>query len=652
MSKINFFKKVKSVFNKSACNLYSFFSLGLTKLNWGMPKFLWAYEISAYVYACVKKRGEKVGQTNWKLFQGDKEINEHWILSLLSNPNSSQTGNEFFELYQTYKDLTGETYILMLRAESAKEVDELHILRPDWIVKINYEKESGEIVSYEYRLPRGKNLTLPAQNVIASYYPNPKDQRRGLSPLKAGAMAVDTENQLSTYQNSVIRNGGKIEGILNYKAELTKDQIAEIKDEFEKQYSNAKNSGKPLVTYGDASYTNIGLSPSELSFIESKKMTRDDIKLIYQVPDSLLGLTDKIQRGNYEESVRTFLSETVKPLVDNLVAKLNNDLVPEQYTLVGVLPIPKDKDLILKEVTNGAKNYYMTVNEMRDKVGLPSIGSEGDVINQPVNLLPSPVTVEEKQVKKKSKKKEAFVHPLRNEDFRRKYHEAWLKQLDRKEEKFLRSLRKVLRAQRDRLIDNLLSQQVRSIRKTLLDETFDAKKEAELTVEAMLPIMVQYYEDAGVDVAQLFEVAEPFTLTATDKTTIIQRTELFSKEITDTTVKQLQSQFNQSLADGETREQLAKRVETLYGNISKGRALNIARTETGVADQSGRFAGYERANVPIKIWVSILDDVTRPSHQTIDGEEQLLQDQFSNGLMYPLDPSGPASEVVNCRCTI
>jgi hypothetical protein len=53
-----------------------------------------------------------------------------------------------------------------------------------------------------------------------------------------------------------------------------------------------------------------------------------------------------------------------------------------------------------------------------------------------------------------------------------------------------------------------------------------------------------------------------------------------------------------------------------------------------------------------KQWMATLDSRTRDSHRELDGEKADIDGRFSNGLSYPEDPTGPASEVWNCRCTM
>jgi hypothetical protein len=54
----------------------------------------------------------------------------------------------------------------------------------------------------------------------------------------------------------------------------------------------------------------------------------------------------------------------------------------------------------------------------------------------------------------------------------------------------------------------------------------------------------------------------------------------------------------------------------------------------------------------LKQWDATLDGNTRESHSQVDGEIRELDKPFSNGLMFPGDPSGEAAEVINCRCAL
>lgn len=119
--------------------------------------------------------------------------------------------------------------------------------------------------------------------------------------------------------------------------------------------------------------------------------------------------------------------------------------------------------------------------------------------------------------------------------------------------------------------------------------------------------------------------------------------------------KQLQSALTQSILQGESIPDMAKRVARTVATRSYADSVRYARTMITGAESAGRQDAYERAeNMGIdleKEWIATLDDRTRHTHRQLHGERRPLDEEFSNGCMYPADPSGDDEEVYNCRCT-
>lgn len=91
------------------------------------------------------------------------------------------------------------------------------------------------------------------------------------------------------------------------------------------------------------------------------------------------------------------------------------------------------------------------------------------------------------------------------------------------------------------------------------------------------------------------------------------------------------------------------------------RARTVARTETLGAVNAGVFRSAEleaeqRGDpAPFKVWISTEDQRTRPSHMEADQQRTLMREPFRVGgarLLFPGDPRGPGSEVINCRCSM
>jgi len=115
------------------------------------------------------------------------------------------------------------------------------------------------------------------------------------------------------------------------------------------------------------------------------------------------------------------------------------------------------------------------------------------------------------------------------------------------------------------------------------------------------------------------------------------------------------AQVSRGISTGMSYHQVAQHLagET---NIGFNNAVRIARTEGHrIQCQAGMDACYkakEKGADVLKRWDATLDARTRDSHAKVDGQIRELDEKFSNGLMYPGDPSGGAAEVVNCRCAL
>lgn len=126
--------------------------------------------------------------------------------------------------------------------------------------------------------------------------------------------------------------------------------------------------------------------------------------------------------------------------------------------------------------------------------------------------------------------------------------------------------------------------------------------------------------------------------------------------------KHITAQVSRGVANGMSYEKIAQQIgfkmlgtyDTPGGAYAN--ALRIARTEGHRIQVQGTmdacYKAKEKGADVVKQWDSTLDSATRESHQKVDGEIRELDEKFSNGLMFPGDPSGGASEVVNCRCAL
>lgn len=120
--------------------------------------------------------------------------------------------------------------------------------------------------------------------------------------------------------------------------------------------------------------------------------------------------------------------------------------------------------------------------------------------------------------------------------------------------------------------------------------------------------------------------------------------------------KQIRAQITSSILQGESIPDIAKHLMERIPEMNKASAIRTARTAVTSAQNGGRLASYEKADqMGIKVrkrWIATKDGRTRRDHRKMDGETVDWDEDFSNGLRYPGDPSGKPVETYNCRCSL
>ena len=137
------------------------------------------------------------------------------------------------------------------------------------------------------------------------------------------------------------------------------------------------------------------------------------------------------------------------------------------------------------------------------------------------------------------------------------------------------------------------------------------------------------------------------------------------QDINDTTKKKLRKILSESIDNGDSlRNQVKKLVEAadgMFDDEKKWRAELIARTESCTTINAGSTALYQSEGIEQKEWISVQDDRTRDAHLIMDGVVVPITEKFevpeTSGtegawMEYPGDPTAPAGQVCNCRCTV
>jgi hypothetical protein len=105
------------------------------------------------------------------------------------------------------------------------------------------------------------------------------------------------------------------------------------------------------------------------------------------------------------------------------------------------------------------------------------------------------------------------------------------------------------------------------------------------------------------------------------------------------------------IADALTEDEPRSAVRTLFEFAVGVRAAQIARSGVTSATNFGAQEGAKQGGLRTKTW-RVNSGNPRDEHAAMNGETVGIREPFSNGMMWPGDPSGGADENANCMCSV
>lgn len=639
-----------------------------------------------WVYRCVMAVAQAVSTIPLVVYQKNGaeliEIENHPLLTLMQKPNPDESATDFKEKWVAFLLISGNTYLEMNGPTKNGPPTELWAWRPDRVTVI---PDNEGIKALRYTV-NGVEKDLEYSRAIHTKYFHATDDYYGLSPLEVGRRTFDMDNATTDWNTSLVQNHAAPSGFLTADRQVSEPEYNRLKRAMRRMFGGIKNAGKAHLLEGGLKWQQMGLSPKDVDFINSRKMSREELCAIYGVPPQIVGIQDHSTYANYSEARQAFYMDTVLPLLDKLLSSINHKVAP----LFGEnIYVGYDKGQIEALQESAEKKWarvaavkeFLEVNEIRQELGY------GDIKGGDVRLVPNTLV---------AIGKDAAIHgeavDLSDGDEDDSVEGAPGSDVE-ETIKFLRGMELQIKSMNDdaefierfnakrdefiELAEVLVKKRFKAELKAVLakydgdDSTIDAvMKEQEKEWVKLLTAMWQattevfsresYKElieeiKSGGTLEVKFDEYEFDELEAYMHEYIYEYVADEVKYITKYTKEKIKHVIGESVAAEETLQQAANRIRNLYEHeFSLSRALTIARTEILSAASYANQQGALATGLPMqKKWIAGKDDRTRPTHRSADGQTVDIDKPYIVGdeeAMFPGDPSLSAKERIHCRC--
>lgn len=636
------------------------------------------FERNIWVYRSIMSVAQAGSSIPWILYQRQrsgklKELTDHPFLDLWKRPNPTMSKQQFLENVIAFQLLAGNSYVLEAGPKNGPPM-ELWVLRPD---RVRVIAGRDGVAGYEYKVDDSLKERLPADVVTHFKMFSALDDWYGLSPIQVAARGIDADNFANAWNASMFQNGARPSGAMVTENTLGEDQYKRLKQEIREQYSGMKNSGRPMLLEGGLDWKEMSLSPKDMDFIESKKLSRMEICAAFGVPPELVGDHEHATYSNYQEARKAFYQDTVIPILVRIRDKINSHILPKfgdnLYLDIDrdeIDALQEDRDKVWDRAIRAVQYGILEVNEAREAMGYEAIEG-GNVRYVPASVLPEGEDAPDWDVllgggssgsdpdddKSLELKGLNLQTPIQKKQYwrafdrrRTGYYGAVGKQIKKRFKQEMKGVLKAFDEGGPDEVDIYLDENAREWSKTLTAVYMTVMKAFGDSVYRALVgkssnDSLQQKQD---DVFDVFNEAVQNFISTTVANKVVNINETTKKLIKDI----VEAGFEEQLTVPEIRD----KIEELYlEQIIPNRSMVIARTEVISASNAGsRYAAKQTGLELEKEWVATADDRTRDTHAEVDGQRVPIDEPFKVGgseLMFPGDPNGEPGEVIQCRCT-
>ena len=349
------------------------------------------------------------------------DIGVHPILDILTQVNDTFTFTQAWSLLEEDKCIFGEAAWVVHRRSRSKIPKEFEILDPRFFEPILDKNKSWKIVGFRYFDPiKGPREFGKKDVVYFRHIVDPRNRIRGLSPISAIRVTVDTDLEAKRYNQKFFDQGGEFGQVISAPG-IGPAERQRLDKDITSKHMGTDNSHKPLIIESDVKVVSRKMSQKDMQFVDQERWTVEDVARVFEISPTLLGDLTNGADVRTEQSLREFWA-MMRYQIETTIEEFNEFFIipnfgSEFYLEADFSNIPflqRDAKLQAEIDEIYLRNAKVTVNELRirDKQGETEWGDvpivsqglrplfiDGEFVNmpqEPVNGAP-PIEAQEEQ---------------------------------------------------------------------------------------------------------------------------------------------------------------------------------------------------------------------------------------------------------------
>lgn len=275
--------------------------------------------------------------------KGDEPQPAHPMTMKWRRPNPFDSSSLLWAPIMLSYILDGNGYLLKERTNGGDILNLWYV--PHWTMEPRWPNNGTQFIShYDYRVD-GRTTRYDIADVVhLRKGKDPKNTRKGLSPMKAILREIGTDNLALQYSMAMLANFGTPGMLISPGSPdqtFTTDQADFIKRQvIEKTTGNRR--GEPLISLGSAKVDIPTFSPQQMNVRESQFTPEERVAAVIGIPAIVVGLGAGLQHGTFantkqmkEKAYDDYLIPTQTSIAEQLTIQLLPDFSDDPAERVG-----------------------------------------------------------------------------------------------------------------------------------------------------------------------------------------------------------------------------------------------------------------------------------------------------------------------------
>jgi HK97 family phage portal protein len=288
----------------------------------------------APVFACVTLIAQDIGKLTLRLVEENADgVWENTaspaFSPVLRKPNRYQTITKFVEQWITSKLMWGNAYVLKER-DARGVVTALYVLDPMRCLPmiapdggIYYQLQHDNLSGTLALTGEPDKFMVPASEIIHDRMVCLFHPLVGMSPIYACAAAGTQGLAIQNTSTTFFTKGGQPTAMLTTPPGMTKDQLAQLRTDWDTLNSNAT---RLAILTADLKYTQLSMNAVDAELIAQLGWTAQTICSVFHVPPFLIGAAEAPRGVQLEAEWQMYHSLCIQSLLTNFETSLDEGL--------------------------------------------------------------------------------------------------------------------------------------------------------------------------------------------------------------------------------------------------------------------------------------------------------------------------------------